>query len=163
MLKKYEFIKNFNSPVMVTTGMPQKPHRVMYKKFKKGQLATGRLHSINGNASCILINDQYVVPLDSVRPLTVEPNSNVIGGSNFSVESLSTGSDIKKSSKDYTSSIFMGGIMGLLVTVLAEQKGYINPQGQNKIWGIFLGATLLGYITYEHNKYLQKLKLPTIK
>jgi hypothetical protein len=162
MLKNYQFISNFRSPVLTPTGNGGRPHKVMYKAFRKGEVCTGRVHKVNGVDTCILMKDQYVVPFDVVRALSVESTSKASGNAELSVAGIASGTSIKKASRDYTRSIFVGGLLGLLTTMIAEHQNYIQPQPKNKMFGVFLGAALLGYITYEHNKHLQKENLPKI-
>jgi hypothetical protein len=156
----YVFTQDYKAVYVVATGMPHKPSSIKFKKFRKGEIIKGVLHSPYGKPEFVMIDGIMVVPTNVLRKVITKTinggGQNSFDGTGGSSESTSQTIAIKKPVDpkiQYMDAMLIGGVVGLVLTHIAEKKEWIgkseeNPY-QNKLIGAAVGAAVGAYIVFK--------------
>jgi hypothetical protein len=148
--KNYVITQDFKSPYVVSTQHPKNPTKIMFAKFKKGQIIKGELKHSQGVPSFILFKDMVVVPLDFVKSVvTKEVVLSADGDSKPLIEVKKTNNPKVK----YLDGAIIGALIGLAGAYYAEKRGWLTPSEenpmQNKLIGLAVGALAGAYATFR--------------
>lgn len=153
----YMITRNFESPYVVNSGNPRNPTAIRHKRFKAGQIISGKMQLVNGKPNFVLYNDVVVIPLSVVKAVvTKEILSNVSGAPANTIpngQETTKNFIISKSPKTrYMDTALVGAVIGLAVVYLANKKGWIKvPMPINFAYGAGIGAALGAYAIYRSN------------
>ncbi len=157
---------DFNSPYVVSTGMPHKPTQIKTQRFKKGQIITGKMIQDGNKPAFVLWKGVVVVPLSCVKKIIVK---DINLNSTDTVTSSAEG-DIRaekpkvtpvspkdkakaEDRKKYMDGLIIGAIVGVGGAHLAQKKGWIPvPDKKNLLIGAVIGGLLGAYLVYRLKK-----------
>lgn len=159
-MAKFIVIKPFKSPYVTNTGAhPKLQNEVKYMQFKRGAIIDGVVkYDTKGNPDFILYKGVIVVPINVVKKLeTKEIISNAEGDKSSQDKPKSKIIKESNSKVNYIDNAIIGGVIGALLVVFAEKRGWIVEPVESKIphqyklIGVGLGALAGAYYTYRKN------------
>ncbi len=157
---------DFNSPYVVATGMPHRPTQIKTKRFKKGQIITGKMIEDGGKPAFVLWSGVVVVPLSCVKKIIVKdinlnPTDTVVSSAEGDIRAekprvpVVSPKDKAKAEdkKKYIDGLIIGAIAGGGGAYLAQKKGWIAvPDSKNLLIGAVVGGFLGAYLVYRLKK-----------
>lgn len=151
--KTYSLNRDIKAPYVLSTGGNNRPPKVVYKSFKKGQLVNGVMKQVNGKPAFILING--VIPIEA-HYLQEVVTKDIVSSADGATEKKSTPIDSSLNHANpkikYIDALIVGGVLGFLAVHFAEKKGYIEATDEkNKLYGACAGAILAMYGVYRYS------------
>jgi len=155
-LKTYIFDKDYNAPYVVNTGRPDKPQKIMVKRFKKGDTVNGEMKHANNKPAVVLVDGVLPISLDVIKELTTKE---IVSGADASTSATSEVGEkpevkgkmkLTPSKLKYGDSAIIGAVIGFAGVYFAEKQGYIvSVDKKNRIYGAVAGAALGMYLVYR--------------
>lgn len=153
MKKQRNFIvtHDFKSPYVMATGIPSNPNKILFRRYKKGQIISGIIIEDKGKPASILSEGYFTIPLSNVKEMiTKDVSYSVEGDKGKKPEPILP--KVNNPKLKYMDAVIIGGIVGAVVVFVAQKKNWITEQDHMyKAYGAGIGAALALYVVYRKN------------
>lgn len=148
--KNYIVTTDFKSPYVMATGHPKNPNKILFRRYKKGQIITGILIEDKGKPAYVLSENYFTIPLSNIKEMITKDVSYSVEGSNKKADPILP--KVSNPKLKYMDAVIIGGIVGALVVFVAQKKNWITEQDHMyKAYGAGIGAALALYVVYRKN------------
>jgi hypothetical protein len=149
--KNYIITHDFKSPYVMATGIPHNPNKILFRRYKKGQIVTGVLIEANGKPAYVLSEGYFTIPLSNIKEMvTKDVSYSVEGDKSKKADPILP--KVNNPKLKYMDAVIIGGIVGAVVVFIAQKRNWIAEQDHMyKAYGAGIGAALGLYVVYRKN------------